>query len=349
MTSRIPRIASGAGRAAPRAAAPAPAGQPGDAWVTTRVKLKLVAAEGIDPFDIDVDTFDGAVTLHGRVETPEQRQQAEELAGEVDGVASVRNLLAVVPAAAADAVAEADGELREEIETVLERDAALEESDIDVASVTDGIVVLSGTAESVAAHERALEDARSVAGVRGVASEIRSPGAQADRALWSEGVPPESNALDAVSDAWISARAQVGLMAAPGLSPLAVDVDTRDGVVTLFGMVTTEDEKALAQREVERIDGVQGVENELQIVPEAFVEQVEARDERVLGAVQQRLDASPALQRADIDVEVSNGVVRLTGTVESLDDKVTALAVARTTDGVDSIVDGLRIDGDEKS
>jgi hyperosmotically inducible protein len=345
MKIRIPTI--GAALAVFLTAAPSLASQPGDAWVTTRVKLKHLAG-GIDPLAVNVDTMDGSVTLHGPVETLEERQQAERLAAEVDGVASVRNLLAVVPEGAGDDVAATDSALREHIETVLERDAALAKSDVGVASVTDGIVLLSGTAETLAAHERALEDARSVDGVRLVASGIRSPDAQADTELWSEGQVPEPGRLAAVSDGWVTTRAKVRLMNEPGLSPLSVNVDTREGVVTLFGMVTSADAKALAQREVERIDGVKSVRNELQVVPDAFVDQVEAQDERVLGAVRERLDASASLDGADIEVEVSNSVVRLTGTVASFDDKVTALSVARTTDGVDSIVDSLRVEASEE-
>jgi osmotically-inducible protein OsmY len=64
----------------------------------------------------------------------------------------------------------------------------------------------------------------------------------------------------------------------------------------------------------------------------------------VKSAVQKRLDDRESLAGADIDVEVSKGVVRLSGTVDSYSDKMTALTVARTTDGVDSIVDSLRVE-----
>jgi osmotically-inducible protein OsmY len=329
--------------AALAAVMPALASQPEDAWITTKVKMKLLTAERIDPFQINVDTFDGHVTLHGHVGSEDLKQQAESLAAGIDGVREVRNLLAVVPAAAQDAVAASDDELRGRIETVLERDQALGKSSIRVKSVNDGIVVLSGEAATLSAHRRALEDARSVDGVRSVASEVRSPDELADRELWSEPDPEGSGLGSAASDGWITAKAKIRLMAEPGISPLSVNVDTRDGVVTLFGAVSSEQKKQAAEREVGQIAGVKGVDNELQVVPDVAAERIGAQDDQLVEAIQQRLAEHEALRDADISVEVTKGVVRLTGTVGSFGDKMTALTVARTTEGVDSIVDDLQV------
>jgi osmotically-inducible protein OsmY len=333
----------GAAAAALPLAAPALADQPQDAWITTQVKLELLSAEEIDALAINVDTFDGDVTLHGAVEAPEQQEQAERLAGSVEGVRKVRNLLAVVPGAAKPSVEASDRDLRARVENVLERDAALEASEIRVKSVHDGIVVLSGRAETPSAHRRALEDARSVDGVRQVASEIRSPNAMADLGIWSEVGSTEPTLADAASDTWITSQAKVRLMVAPGISPLAVNVDTRNGVVTLFGQVESAEQKDAAERELGRISGVKGVENELQVVPDVVAKRIERQDDQVENAVRKRMDEREVLRDADVEIEVENGVVRLTGSVASHADKMQMLMLARTTEGVDSIVDGLRV------
>jgi osmotically-inducible protein OsmY len=49
----------------------------------------------INPFNIDVDTNEGVVTLQGRVEKEEARTKAEQLARETDGVRRVINLVKV--------------------------------------------------------------------------------------------------------------------------------------------------------------------------------------------------------------------------------------------------------------
>ena len=72
-----------------------PGTQVDDSAITASVKAKLAADGDINPFNIDVDTNEGVVTLQGRVEKAETRSKAEELARETDGVARVINLIKV--------------------------------------------------------------------------------------------------------------------------------------------------------------------------------------------------------------------------------------------------------------
>jgi osmotically-inducible protein OsmY len=83
--------------------------------------------------------------------------------------------------------------------------------------------------------------------------------------------------------------------------------------------------------------------NDLQVVAKAKQDRVESNDDAVTKAIKSRLGAHE-LEGTDIDVAVSNGVARLTGTVKSRRDQVTALTVARTTDGVKKVIDDLRLD-----
>lgn len=66
-----------------------------DAAITTKVKAKLAADGDINPFNIDVDTNEGVVTLQGRVAKDEARTKAEQLARDTDGVKRVINLIKV--------------------------------------------------------------------------------------------------------------------------------------------------------------------------------------------------------------------------------------------------------------
>jgi hyperosmotically inducible protein len=328
-------------------AAPASAAQPEDAWITTKVKMALLTDDTVQGLDIDVDTVDGRVTLHGKVDSDVEKAEAEVLARRVQGVADVRNLLAVEPAGerAAEAAKVSDESLKEQVAIVIDRDAALEGSDIEVKSVNGGIVVLAGEAKTLSAHQRAIRDARAVPGVRQVASEIRSPDSLGDAEIWEDGKQTGTGqGLEAAaSDAWLTTKIKVQLMAEPGLSPFGVNVDTSDGVVTLFGTVPTERLKEQAATQAKSVKGVKAVDNELQVVPEVAAKQVEANDEKLREVVEQRLGAREALADADIDVAVENGVARLTGTVASQSDRLTALTVARGTEGIGSVVDGLQL------
>ena len=66
-----------------------------DATITAAVKAKLAADGDINPFNIDVDTNNGVVTLQGQVAKAEARSKAEEHARDTDGVTRVINLITV--------------------------------------------------------------------------------------------------------------------------------------------------------------------------------------------------------------------------------------------------------------
>jgi hyperosmotically inducible periplasmic protein len=66
-----------------------------DAAITADVKARLIGEPGIRSLSINVDTFNGNVSLKGDVKTAAQRATAEQLARKVKGVKSVRNELAV--------------------------------------------------------------------------------------------------------------------------------------------------------------------------------------------------------------------------------------------------------------
>jgi len=323
---------------------PVLADQPQDAFITTKVKMELLTSEGVEPMHINVDTLDGIVTLHGQVESATAKNKAADEARTVKGVKEVRNMLAVVPNAAKDRVAASDDTIEKQVKKVLENDASLQNSSIKVASVHGGTVLLSGNADTLSSHQRALMDARSVAGVHKVASEIQSPDQLGDKEIWND-EPAGAHASSSASDGWVTTKVKVALMGEPGgLSPMKINVDTRDGVVTLFGKVDTDADKRTAEQQAKKIDGVKGVHNELQVVPEAAAKRVAARDDQLQDAVQKRIEGRESLKDDKIDVEVKNGVVRLTGTVDGFGDRMTALTVARSTDGVKSVIDDLRIE-----
>lgn len=66
-----------------------------DAAITAKVKAKLAADGDVNPFNIDVDTNEGVVTLQGRVAKEEARTKAEQIARDTDGVTRVINLIKV--------------------------------------------------------------------------------------------------------------------------------------------------------------------------------------------------------------------------------------------------------------
>lgn len=321
---------------------PALAEQPEDAWLTTKAKTELLTDDLVDGVGIHVDTFDAHVTLYGKVHDQAQRTEAERIVREVEGVADVRNLLVVVPRGTVKATEVADAAIERAVRATLKGDAGLAGSNIRVKSVDKGVVVLSGNAKTLTAHRRAIARARRVEGVRRVASEIQSPNELADSEIWQEGKLSETGSSE-FSDAWITTKAKLSLMADPGISPRAVNVDTEDAVVTLFGTVSTAADKARAAEQVAKLDGVKHVANELQVVPDVAAAGVAESDERVTAAVRKRLDERPSLSDAKVVIATENGIVRLTGSVASRRDHLTALTIARSTRGVKSVIDDIAL------
>jgi hyperosmotically inducible protein len=73
-----------------------PAGvQMNDSAITTKVKSKMTTDSDVKARNIDVTTDEGVVYLTGRVESQREKDEAERIARETDGVTKVVNHLKV--------------------------------------------------------------------------------------------------------------------------------------------------------------------------------------------------------------------------------------------------------------
>ncbi len=315
-----------------------------DAWITTKAKMALFTTEGVSGTSINVDTVNGLVTLHGKVASDAEKQKAEQVVRGIDGVANVRNLLQVVPPKRADAVTEKDDTVKQRVTNALKNDPALKS--VTVQSVNDGVVLLAGKVPTLSDHLRAVEHAARVPGVKRVASEIESPDRLADNEIYSDADrahPTSGGARATMNDMWITSDVKMRLLADERTPALDVNVDTNDGIVTLFGMVPTAEAKTAAAEDAKKVSGVRSVRNELEVVAKQQEKVVKESDDRVKDNVKQALGSQSELKNDSIDIEVRNGVARLTGTVDSASDRMRAAAIARTAEGVRAVHDDLRI------
>jgi len=74
-------------------------------------------------------------------------------------------------------------------------------------------------------------------------------------------------AREVLNDAGITARVKAKLIADPEVAAVRIDVDTVNGRVTLNGKVSTEDQKAEAEKLARHTDGVVDVVNLIQVGP----------------------------------------------------------------------------------
>lgn len=70
---------------------------------------------------------------------------------------------------------------------------------------------------------------------------------------------------EVLDDAGITAKVKTALIAEPGLSGLAIDVDTSGNVVSLHGSVASDAARANAERVARAVGGVKDVKNNLTV------------------------------------------------------------------------------------
>jgi hyperosmotically inducible periplasmic protein len=73
---------------------------------------------------------------------------------------------------------------------------------------------------------------------------------------------------DRIDDAAIVTRANVALAGSPVASAWDVSVESHNGSVLLSGFVETEEERAEAERIVAQVNGVQQVQNNIELRPD---------------------------------------------------------------------------------
>ena len=143
-----------------------------DAWVTIKTKIALMTTEGVSTSDLNVDTVNGVVTLHGKVATEAEKAKAEDVARGIEGAKQVKNLLQVVPNSQRAVVERSDDLIKKGVEAAFNANRRVNTSGIKVASVNKGVVLLSGKTKSLEAYLESVEVANAVRGVRRVSTEV---------------------------------------------------------------------------------------------------------------------------------------------------------------------------------
>jgi osmotically-inducible protein OsmY len=120
-----------------------------------------------------------------------------------------------------------------------------------------------------------------------------------------------------------------------------VFVNVADGVVQLSGVVPTYTAKLAAEKNAYKVADVVKVENliEVELLPEITI----PIDREITNIVKNKLLWDDQIDAANIDVETLNGVVTLTGTVNSYWEKSLAKNLAFATRGVQHVENNLAV------
>jgi len=78
-------------------------------------------------------------------------------------------------------------------------------------------------------------------------------------------VAPGAKVADAIADTALTAKVKTALVAEPGIKATAIEVTTKDAVVTLTGTVESSTERAKARMVAENVQGVKNVVDNLSL------------------------------------------------------------------------------------
>jgi hyperosmotically inducible protein len=197
--------------------------------------------------------------------------------------------------------------------------------------------------------------------------------------------------VNTVKDGWLVMKIHSEFVGEDELGGSNIDVDVKNGVVTLKGTVPSEAAKRKAVAEAKQNDGVKSVVDQLKVVPAMHHEgtmdkagdkmaktadkagdkmaktadkaedKMDKAGDKSAGAMkktgraiddgwikskiyaQYMADWNTVLNDSDIDVDVTNNMVALNGTVKSAEAKAKAVSIAKGTDGVKGVKDNLRV------
>jgi osmotically-inducible protein OsmY len=166
-------------------------------------------------------------------------------------------------------------DLKDQVENKIEADPQLRTANLFVNADADrNTVILSGTVESDAERNRAVELARSARPGLTVENHIDVRPSELARADYTPEMARQEverakankeTVGDSLDDAWIHAKIVAQLIGDPDTPGRKVNVDVSNNVVTLRGTVETMQEKQEAERIAKETDGVKRVNNRLQV------------------------------------------------------------------------------------
>jgi len=151
---------------------------------------------------------------------------------------------------------------------------------------------------------------------------------------WSAIASAASDAPAPDMDAAVTARVEAALR---NRELQGIEVQTQEGVVQLSGFVDSAETQETALMAARAVEGIETVRNDL-VVKEAEPETRSAPGDTVIAArVRNKIQQDVNSAASDINVEVSGGVVQLSGFVDNVAEKNRAADVASSVRGVQDV------------
>ncbi len=136
-----------------------------------------------------------------------------------------------------------------------------------------------------------------------------------------------------------------------GFKDVTVSQDRDKGVVTLGGQVASESDKSQAESVAKSLAGAQVVADQIAVIPVGAEKEAKAVNSDLDQGIEKNLDAALIQNKLhkSVKYEVKNGLVTLTGEVNSEDKRTRAEKVATGVPNVTQVVNNLQVKNQKAS
>jgi len=296
-----------------------------DKEISKDVKAALLYDAATSSFNIEPSVKEGVVTLNGAVQSFREKRIAMHDTERVKGVRDVRDNISIK-----NTGKRTDAEIANDVKRAIAISVWLEPNFINT-NVKDGVVTLTGEVGTPAQNDLAVLLAMT-AGVKSVNAEglkvepwARARGQRKEIVTFKD----DSQIKQAVLDAFVFD---------PRVFSFGPGVDVENGAVTLSGIVNNLKAKRAAEQDAKNTVGVWRVKNLLKIRPAKPVPDIELA-QNVFSAI--LLDS--ALENYDIEVKAKNGVITLSGNVDSNYEKAQADDIASLANGAMNVKNNIKV------
>ena len=301
-----------------------------DSLLEQEVIRALVDDPAADSYQLTVSAESGIITLHGTVDSWQEKRLSGFVAMGVEGVKKVNNDIHINLKST-----RSDIEIEKEVEQVLHYDVRIDDALIKV-NVAEGVVKLSGMVGSLNEQYTAVADSY-VVGVHLVESgELEINKWARDKNMRENKYLPKTSAdlKQAVEDAFLYD---------PRLKSFNPDVSVNEGIVTLNGEVDNLKAKRAAGQDAKNVVGVFGVKNQLDVRP-MYIPQDNELKSKIISAIEKE----PALENKGVEVKADHGLVYLSGDVGSGFQKSLAEEIVSKIKGVTDINNNIQVTGNSE-